>query len=92
MPRLPSSPAAMMADLHRTGKDRCLLCGRRPFVMAVWLPTADACRKLGVPAGEVRSVGYCLCKKCHRRPDWTSRAEERILAEAAALLALPAAN
>jgi hypothetical protein len=90
---LPRTPSEMMAVLHRSGKGRCLVCGRAPFNVAIWFPTASVCRELGLAEGERRSVGYCLCKRCSRRgPAAMKQAEGKIIAEARALLRKPEAN
>ena len=87
---LPSTPAEMMAELHRTNQDWCLMCNGRPHNLIIWVPTANVLRQLGVADGACRTVSYCLCRKCdRRRPGVLVEAENKILAEARALLARP---
>jgi hypothetical protein len=85
-------PAAVIAELTRRGSARCLLCGRRPIYVGYWSPTPAYCRKLGAGDGKARVVSYLLCKKCVRRPNIATRVEDKILREAAAMLATAEAN
>jgi hypothetical protein len=89
-PRL--DPSALMAELARTGRDRCVLCGRPPFRLGVWVPTAGYSRSLGAPQGKTRVVAYTLCRRCDGRPGSLKRAEDKILADSAASLSRPDAN
>ncbi len=70
-------------SLDAVKRKRCLLCGRRPFVAAVFVPKDQ--RRVCAPAGKVRAVSYTLCKKCFRKPDSPRRAENRILGDFDAL-------
>ena len=88
----PTSPAAMMAELKRKNGHWCLLCGRPPARLGLWVPDAASLRRLGVPTGEVRTLIYTLCARCSRQPGAITRAENHILADAAAKLARPDAN
>jgi hypothetical protein len=69
------------------------LCGATPAPWkGLWLPTAEASRKLGAPEGRLRVAACGLCSWCRRLPDVLSRMEEMLLAEAAEGLARPEAN
>ena len=85
-------PAAIAAQLHRAARNPCLLCGRPPYMAAVWFPSPACSRRLGVAAGKIRLLAYTLCRKCHRRPDAIARVEAKILDDAAATLATPESN
>jgi hypothetical protein len=87
-----TDPTALMDRLQRSGRDKCLLCGRRTSFMGVWVPTASTCGELGAPAGKSRLVAYALCRKCQRRPDTPRRVEETILDDVRRELEKPEAN
>lgn len=92
MTRPPINPRALMAELARTGRDWCILCGRAPTFLGIWVPTAECSRRLGSPEGKTRAVAYGLCKKCERRPGKVAEVEDKILRQAEAALRSPAAN
>lgn len=85
-------PRSLMAGLHRAGKGQCLLCGRPPVMMGVWVPDAASSRRLGAPPGKIRPVVYALCETCNRRPGSLTEAENKIIREAEAALRLPESN
>ena len=70
----------------------CVLCGDKAAWRGLWRPTPECSQVLGAPAGKIRIVAYSLCRGCRALPDANTRAEERMLAEAAAALAMPESN
>jgi hypothetical protein len=88
----PPTPA-LLAKFRRALREKgCLLCGRRPQFMDVWVPDEAMSRRLGAPAGKIRTVGYSLCRRCLKRPGVMTRVERRILADVARELGAPTAN
>ncbi len=61
----------------------CLLCGKPPWMGSVFVP--DDQKRVGAPAGKIRTVCYTLCKKCYRKPDHPARVEKRIFDDLAAM-------
>jgi len=59
--------------------DHCLLCGGAPDVIGIFKPEEPI--KYGAAPGKSRLVRYCLCSKCHGRPETPERAEKIIRAE-----------
>jgi len=59
--------------------DRCLLCGRRPYCVAIFSPTNS--QLWGASAGKSRLLRYCLCKKCKKKGDTPGRVEKVLWAE-----------
>lgn len=61
--------------------DFCLLCGGPPDVIGVFVPETP--ETWGGIKGKMRFIRYCLCLKCHQKPDAPARAEKIIRAELA---------
>ena len=61
--------------------DICLICGAPPTIIGIFLP--ENSESWGAPIGKTRLVRYCLCNKCHGRPDTPERVEKIIQAELA---------
>jgi hypothetical protein len=68
------------------------LCGSTARWRGLWVPTPEASRRLGAPAGKLRVTLCTLCPHCAALPAVTTRVEDVILADAAARLARPEAN
>ncbi len=65
--------------IERLPSDACLLCGDIPGVVGVFIPDDPA--SWGGSAG--KAFRYCLCSKCHQRPDKAERVEKVIRHELA---------
>ncbi len=44
---------------------KCLLCGRRPQYLGVFVPKNQAV--IAAPPSKVRTIAYALCRKCKRK-------------------------
>jgi hypothetical protein len=64
----------------RTG-DSCLLCGEKPSIIGIFTPEDP--EAWGATGGKDRFFRYCLCTKCHERPDTPEKVEKIIRAELA---------
>ena len=62
----------------RTG-DSCLLCGEPPEIIGFFTPEDPGA--WGGPNGETRLFRYCLCGRCHERPDTPEDVEKIIRVE-----------
>ncbi len=83
-----TSIKTMTADIAQTiiahsKATPCLLCGRRPHIGAVFIPEDQ--KRVGAPAGKIRTIAYTLCKRCYRKPDHPARVEKRIFDDLAAM-------
>jgi hypothetical protein len=81
--RLRGEAAAMKLEVlsHTLPSDFCLLCGGAPDVIGIFKPEEPL--KYGATPGKTRFVRYCLCSKCHGRPETPEKAEKIIRAELA---------
>jgi hypothetical protein len=61
--------------------DHCLICGGPPGIIGVFQPEEPV--KWGAAPGKTRLVRYCLCLKCHGRPETPEKAEKIIRSELA---------
>ena len=61
--------------------DHCLICGGTPAVVAIFAPEDP--EAWGATGGKDRFFRYCLCTKCHERPDTPEKVEKIIRAELA---------
>jgi hypothetical protein len=61
--------------------DLCLICGAPPAIIGVFKPQEP--ETWGAAPGKARFLRYCLCSKCHGRPDTPEKAEKIIRAELA---------
>ncbi len=59
--------------------DRCLICGALPDVIGLFKPQKP--ETWGAAPGKTRFLRYCLCSKCHEKPDAPERAEKILRAE-----------
>jgi len=57
----------------------CLICGGSPDVIGVFVPQDP--EVWGSIQGKGRIFRYCLCSKCHSRPDTPEQVEKIIRAE-----------
>ena len=71
----------MINLVEKSPGDFCLLCGGEPAVFGVFVPETP--EKWGGKQGKARLFRYCLCQKCHEKPDKAERAEKIIRAELA---------
>lgn len=81
MTRPTLDPVSIMAALKAAGRDKCILCGRKPYKVGIWTPTPEYSRRLGAPPGKTRLATYCVCRKCFRRPDAGTAVEDKILSD-----------
>jgi hypothetical protein len=77
---------------RRSVRGKCILCGRKPDFIGVWVANRACSSKLGAPVGKIRSVEYGVCARCRARPDSTARIERTLLSQAAEGLRGPDAN
>lgn len=61
--------------------DFCLLCSEEPSFIGVFVPQKP--EAWGGDTGIPRLFRYCLCSKCHKKPDTAENVEKIILAELA---------
>lgn len=61
--------------------DHCLICGGPPALIGIFTPEHP--EGWGAPTGKSRFFRYCVCEKCHPKPDTTQRVEKIIRAEIA---------
>jgi hypothetical protein len=59
--------------------DSCLICGEVPAVIGIFKPEEP--ETWGAPAGKTRLIRYCLCVKCHGKPETPENAEKIIRGE-----------
>jgi hypothetical protein len=59
--------------------DHCLICGSDPDMIGVFVPEAP--ETWGAIKGKTRLFRYCLCRKCHSKPDTPEKVEKIIRAE-----------
>jgi len=61
--------------------DRCLLCGGRPYCVALFAPVNS--QLWGAAEGKTRILRYCLCERCKSKADTPGRVEKALWAEMA---------
>jgi hypothetical protein len=61
--------------------DKCIVCSGPPEIIGVFAP--DDPQKWGATIGKTRLIRYCLCQRCHARPDTPERVEKIIRQELA---------
>jgi hypothetical protein len=83
----PALPPHLQAALVRMAQQPvpCLLCGRCPQVLGVFVP--DAPPQWGVPPGWRGSCVYTLCQRCAALPDRADRVEAVLWRERAKAVA-----
>lgn len=78
-PSLPNMKIEALTD--KLPSDHCLICGADPAMVGLFKP--DEPLKWGAATGKTRIIRYCLCSKCHTKPDTPERAEKIIRVELA---------
>lgn len=70
---------ATQAEWIRSGRDVCVLCERPGARLGgIYFLGREGSRRLGIPEGTTRSIGYMLCSDCVARPDWMERVEDAV--------------
>ena len=59
--------------------DYCLVCGGTPAVIGIFKPEEP--EAWGAAPGKIRLIRYCLCNRCHGRPQTPEDVEKIIKAE-----------
>jgi hypothetical protein len=83
----PPLPPHLQAALARIAQQPvpCLLCGRRPQVLGVFVP--DDPQRWGVPGGWQGGCVYTLCEICAARPGQVDQVEALLWRERAKAVA-----